>query len=634
MAEYTKNLKLKKPDRKEYYNVNDFNNNMDILDEYLENFDSDGLATEDFVKDEINKIEKTEVNLDGYATEDFVKDEISKIEVTGNTEVNLDGYATEDFVNDKVENLATEDYINQKIEELNINSESTDIISKKYSTVVIGSATVGYTEKDVDFLCSGIDDQIVINQAIQSMINGGELKILEGDYNITNSILVDKDNIDIVMTSGTNLISTIEDTGTSISDKANIVYITSQNVKIKGGSITGNNNNIAIGLCSAKIFKISSIIIKNISVGINATENTNIDKIEDISIETVYTSQSFGIKTDNSTINHMNDIKIEGLTGIHLYFNSNVDIIKNVIVNVGDPYEAISVYDNSNIGILENCKVTNVEGYALLVTSDCKIGVIRDCEFTHSFVSFAIRLSGEFDLIENNTLNMQCNNDSLDYFGLYLNGVAAVGKTINGLTINHSGESKDFNAILLTTGASIENICNVTVNMAENSIVTSVLYGVYAYTQYNCIPTIKKISGFKMDNTNSNCANAFGMFISSANDISIIENCNINIKSTTAEVGGFYISRTNVNNINNCEISITRETTISNGDSGIYLTSVNNSIVTNNKIICIGNDDDDRLKSIDISSCSNMIIANNSINKDYYMGSTTNVEIRDNIITG
>lgn len=61
---------------------------------------------------------------------------------------------------------------------------------------VIGTSTAGWTEKDCDYLCDGVDDQVEINAAIQALPStGGEIKVLDGTYNITASIKIDKERV-------------------------------------------------------------------------------------------------------------------------------------------------------------------------------------------------------------------------------------------------------------------------------------------------------------------------------------------------------------------------------------------------------------------------------------------------------
>lgn len=65
--------------------------------------------------------------------------------------------------------------------------------SKRTCRFVIGTSQAGWTEKDCDYLCDGIDDQIEINQAIDNLpADGGEILILDGMYSITDSIVITK----------------------------------------------------------------------------------------------------------------------------------------------------------------------------------------------------------------------------------------------------------------------------------------------------------------------------------------------------------------------------------------------------------------------------------------------------------
>lgn len=68
-----------------------------------------------------------------------------------------------------------------------------NILNEKKSTktvrYVIGTSTNGWTEADCDYLCDGVDDQVEINAAIQALPDtGGEIKILDGTYNISSSV--------------------------------------------------------------------------------------------------------------------------------------------------------------------------------------------------------------------------------------------------------------------------------------------------------------------------------------------------------------------------------------------------------------------------------------------------------------
>ena len=67
---------------------------------------------------------------------------------------------------------------------------------KRTCRFVVGTSTAGWTEDDCDYLCDGTADQVEINAAIQALPSGGgEIVILDGTYNITATIAMDKDNV-------------------------------------------------------------------------------------------------------------------------------------------------------------------------------------------------------------------------------------------------------------------------------------------------------------------------------------------------------------------------------------------------------------------------------------------------------
>ena len=68
-------------------------------------------------------------------------------------------------------------------------------INKKSARFIVGTSKSGWTADDCDYLCDGTDDQVEINAAIQALSeNGGEVIILDGTYNITGIIEVNKVN--------------------------------------------------------------------------------------------------------------------------------------------------------------------------------------------------------------------------------------------------------------------------------------------------------------------------------------------------------------------------------------------------------------------------------------------------------
>ena len=78
-----------------------------------------------------------------------------------------------------------------------IEQNKTDIgnIKRRKNVVIyVGSAELSAEQKlSCDYVCDGVDDQIEINQAIDSLPDsGGEIHLSRGIFNITNSVTIDK----------------------------------------------------------------------------------------------------------------------------------------------------------------------------------------------------------------------------------------------------------------------------------------------------------------------------------------------------------------------------------------------------------------------------------------------------------
>ncbi len=77
---------------------------------------------------------------------------------------------------------------------------------KRTCRFVVGTSTAGWTTKDCDYLCDGVSDEIEFNAAIKAMpLYGGEIVVLDGTYNITAAITVDKSYITL-MGNGNNTV--------------------------------------------------------------------------------------------------------------------------------------------------------------------------------------------------------------------------------------------------------------------------------------------------------------------------------------------------------------------------------------------------------------------------------------------
>lgn len=60
---------------------------------------------------------------------------------------------------------------------------------KRYASVVVGTSANGWTAADCDYLCDGTDDQVEIQQAVNSLPDtGGQIYFLAGTYHISEAV--------------------------------------------------------------------------------------------------------------------------------------------------------------------------------------------------------------------------------------------------------------------------------------------------------------------------------------------------------------------------------------------------------------------------------------------------------------
>lgn len=81
----------------------------------------------------------------------------------------------------------------------NAGNTPTTSTGKRTARFSIGTSTNGWTANDCDYLCDGTDDQVEINAAIQALPSGGgEIVILDGTYNISATILINRINVSLI----------------------------------------------------------------------------------------------------------------------------------------------------------------------------------------------------------------------------------------------------------------------------------------------------------------------------------------------------------------------------------------------------------------------------------------------------
>jgi hypothetical protein len=140
-------------------------------------------------------------------------------------------------------------------------------LGKKYATVVIGNTGAGHTADMVDYLCTGTDDHLTINAAIQELPEGGgKIVLLEGNYLCSGTIILNKQR---VMISGMGISTTISIETAVMQDVINITgdYCEIRDVFIRTGGSVFRDKSTVISINA--FFIMNNVRMELNSVGVN-----------------------------------------------------------------------------------------------------------------------------------------------------------------------------------------------------------------------------------------------------------------------------------------------------------------------------------------------------------------------------
>lgn len=342
--------------------------------------------------------------------------------------------------------------------------------SKRVCRFVVGTSTNGWTENDCDYLCDGTDDQVEINQAILTLPDGGgEIVILDGSYNITASIAMNKNNV-ILSGNGTStklvrMWDSLTEEGiiniTAINGNCRLEkfyidgtgYTSANNNGINLANsndntiidITFNNNNTngyGVDLNSSNNNTISNNIFNNYNCAIHSQDNSN--NSNNIITNNVCNSNDYGIYLRNNIENTIigNICNNNSTYGIYLNNNSNNNIITGNMCN-NNTYGITVLQSNDNI-ITNNICDNNETGISLAASNNVATGNI-----CNNNSNIGIITNSNSNTITGNT----CNNNN---FGITLN--AEYNNTITGNTcLNNSADG--INIILSNNNTITGNTC-------------------------------------------------------------------------------------------------------------------------------------------------------------------------------
>lgn len=200
------------------------------------------------------------------------------------------------------------------------------VTAKRTCTLVVGTSTAGWTAEDCDYLCDGVNDQVEIQEALDSLPEtGGKIVVLSGTYKINNQIQISTSKTTLAGMGSSTVFKATSAMAAMITTGALNSHITICNLSLDCGSFNNVSNQygvllggVGIGHTVAEV-KVSNgdggilaygsghkIIFNEITVrlnGINAS-CSNSDIAYNIINETTANSSGEGIQAPSGTMSN------------------------------------------------------------------------------------------------------------------------------------------------------------------------------------------------------------------------------------------------------------------------------------------------------------------------------------------
>ena len=239
---------------------------------------------------------------------------------------------------------------------------------------VVGTSAAGWTADDCDYLCDGTSDQTEINAAIAALPSGGgEVLLLDGTYNISSSITVNKANVSLRGCGAATVIAR-KFNGTSANGviSCSAANCTISHLAIDGnkGSYTNENNRGVYATTSAANFTIEDLFVQNSRDGIYVGGMTG-GRITGCRIKN---SGAYGVYVYNAAaidISH-NHIDAAGETAVLITGSKSINVNGNTITGSGN-YGARLIGSATMCTIVNNICLDNAGGISLEAVSMCNV---------------------------------------------------------------------------------------------------------------------------------------------------------------------------------------------------------------------------------------------------------------------
>lgn len=299
---------------------------------------------------------------------------------------------------------------------------------------VIGTSTAGWTAADCDYLCDGTADQTEINAAITALpAAGGEIVILDGTYNITAKIDVNKNNVSIRGNGNATILKRMFNSASA----EGLITLTGRsgcniaNLQIDGNktSYTSNNN-------------------YGIYLGSSSNNNTFTGN--------TYNNNSYGIRLDSSSNNIVigNTCNNNNSYGIYLSNSSNINTITDNTCNNNNSYGIYLGSSSDNTITGNTCN--NNSSYSIYLSSSCNNNTITGNTSNNNNTGIYLNSSCDNNTITGNTYNnngtgiylfSSCNNNTITGNTCIRGTGLATDYTESQYTIRLRGSGNSYNLI-------------------------------------------------------------------------------------------------------------------------------------------------------------------------------------------
>lgn len=258
----------------------------------------------------------------------------------------------------------------------------TSSIGKRTVKYVVGTTAAGHKATDCDYLCTGADDQVVINRALSALPStGGTVYLLDGTYNTTGDITLSKTGTTLTGGGAARInLGTTGSAGYSVKITANACTV--RDIYIIG-NINPTNGVYAYNVSRALITGVRG---KNMCICCDTCTNS------------IVTANFSGESNGYNTAFHLlggsgNILSNNNASGawycIRVENEKNITVANNVVLSANE----YGIYGSgcSNISISGNSVYSNVGG----LTTGCYFTTCKNITFTTNTVQLDSGASGD-----------------------------------------------------------------------------------------------------------------------------------------------------------------------------------------------------------------------------------------------